>query len=377
MKSKISKASTRNRSAVPTPPGHQLSQARHTESKIGMIGSLLLVICLTSFFGIAAAQTPQESRPRRTEPSPAKEEAPKNDNEPSSGKAIYASNDDYLIGPNDVIEINIMDAPELSGKHTVSAAGFIPMRFLGDLSVKGKTPAEVAKIIAEGLRGDYLKDPHVTINVIQFNSRSYFIQGTVNRPGVYQIIGKVSLFKLINIAGGLTENGGPTAYIIREMNSGSDRKNAGSTEEGLPEYVMLEANIAGFYKGHFEQDRVIEPGDLVNIPPPDVFFVGGEVVAPGQFELRPGMTLRQAISLSRGMTFEAAKSDGKIFREDPKTGEQKEIAVDIGAIMNGKKDDIPLQANDIIVVPNSRFKSVGGALLRAFGMASVNRGVIR
>jgi len=140
---------------------------------------------------------------------------------------------------------------------------------------------------------------------------------------------------------------------------------------------MLEANIAGLFKGHFDQDKIIEPGDLVNIPPPDVFFVGGEVAAPGQFPLRPGMTLRQAISLARGTTFEAAKGDGKIFREDPETGEQKEIPVDIGAIMNGKKDDIPLQANDIIVVPNSRLKSVGGAFLRAFGMATVNRGMIR
>ncbi|MCI0485549.1 MAG: polysaccharide export protein [Blastocatellia bacterium] len=331
---------------------------------------LLLIFCL-AFSTSVAGQTPQESRPRQTEPPAAKDDSPKSDREPSSPKAIFASSDDYLIGPNDVIEINVMDAPELSGKHTVSAAGFIPLRFLGDLEVKGKRPADVAKIIAEGLRGDYLKDPHVTVTVAQSNSRSFFIQGSVRSPGVYQMMGKVSLFKLITTAGGLSDNHGPIAYIIREVES------AGPSEDGLPEYVMLEANISGLLKGHFEQNMLIEPGDLINIPPTDVFFVGGAVAVPGQFPLRPGITLRQAISLARGMTFEASKSNAKIFREDSKTGQQKEISVDIGAVMDGKKDDILLQANDLIVVPSSRLKSVGGTLLRAFGMATVNRGVIR
>jgi len=42
--------------------------------------------------------------------------------------------------------------------------------------------------------------------------------------------------------------------------------------------------------------------------------------------------------------------------------------VDIGAVMNGKKEDIPVQANDVIIIPNSRTKSIGGALLMAFGI---------
>jgi polysaccharide export outer membrane protein len=106
-----------------------------------------------------------------------------------------------------------------------------------------------------------------------------------------------------------------------------------------------------------------------------MFFVAGEVQAPGSFPLKPGTTVRQAISLARGFTFSAAKGRSLIFREEAETGSRKEIKVDLGEVMSGKQDDIPLLANDIIIVPNSRLKSVGGAILNAFGTNVVTRGV--
>jgi len=114
----------------------------------------------------------------------------------------------------------------------------------------------------------------------------------------------------------------------------------------------------------------LEPGDIINIPRVDVFFVAGEVKQPGSFPLKEGTTLRQAISLAQGMTFNAKPSQGAIFREDLLLGSRQEIKVDIGEVMRGKKEDILVQANDVIIVPNSRTKSVGGVLLMAFGVNS-------
>ena len=68
------------------------------------------------------------------------------------------------------------------------------------------------------------------------------------------------------------------------------------------------------------------------------------------------------------MTFKAKAGQSIIFREDTETGKRKEIRLDISAVMNGKAEDIPILANDVIIIPNSRTKSVGGALLMALGM---------
>jgi hypothetical protein len=70
------------------------------------------------------------------------------------------------------------------------------------------------------------------------------------------------------------------------------------------------------------------------------------------------------------MTFNAKGAQGVIFREDPALGSRREMKVDISAVVNGKKEDIPLQANDVIIVPNSRTKSIGGMLLQALGVNS-------
>ena len=78
--------------------------------------------------------------------------------------------------------------------------------------------------------------------------------------------------------------------------------------------------------------------------------------------------MRQAISLAQGTTFKAALNRGVIFRAEPGTGKQQEIHVDVAAVMSGKKDDITIFPNDVIIVPNSRMKSVSSTLLSAFGV---------
>src|SRR5262249_18282981 len=118
---------------------------------------------------------------------------------------------------------------------------------------------------------------------------------------------------------------------------------------------------------NFGQNLIIQPGDIINIPTGDVFFVAGEVRSPGSFPLKDGTTLRQAVSMAQGMTFRAKPNIGIIFREDPVTAKRQEIRVDIAEVMSGKKEDLPIVANDIIIVPNSRFKSVTQTLLSAFG----------
>src|SRR5215831_12701059 len=130
--------------------------------------------------------------------------------------AVADSREDYRINPGDVIDIQVDRAPELSGMRRVTASGTIRMEYLGPVAANGKTADELAGIIAESLRGRYLKNPRVTVTIAQMNSHTFFIQGAVNRPGAYQMEGRPSLLTLVTVAGGLTENYGSTAFIIRE-----------------------------------------------------------------------------------------------------------------------------------------------------------------
>ncbi len=314
--------------------------------------------------------------------------------DPLPHSVLIAPNKDYRIGPGDVLDVHVEDAPEMTRTLRVSANGTFPMPIIGDIVAQKKTAYELAKDITQRLRGKYLVEPIVDVVVREINSHSFFIQGAVRRPGVYQIEGRPSLLTLITVAGGLADNYGSTAYVISQAKTTEHGEpaaeppapSAPAGEEAAakaPEkaedqngneddvYEMSKVNINGLLRGRFEQNVKLEAGCIVNIPTTDVFFVAGEVKSPGSFPQKEGTTLRQAISLAQGLTFNAQGGNGTIFREEPNTGNRKEIKIDISAVMSGKADDVAIMANDIIIVPNSRMKTVGSALVTAFGMSAV------
>ena len=85
---------------------------------------------------------------------------------------IVSPDEDYRIGPRDVIEIRVEDAPELSMIIPVNADGTFLMNYLGRLKAQEKTPEDLSREIADGLRGKYLKNPQVLVAVKQYYSRS-------------------------------------------------------------------------------------------------------------------------------------------------------------------------------------------------------------
>ena len=316
-----------------------------------------------------------------------------------SNDVLVSPDEDYRIGPSDVIEIQVEDAPMLCKQHRVSALGNIRigLSFLKKLNVLNKTTDEVETMLADGIRGRFLKNPQVFVSVVQPNSKIFFVQGAVRAPGHYRIEGRPTLIKLISAAGGLADSYGSTAFIYREIKERKESKEAEPGEAAAPkataqptaessndaeqdpaakaEYEMVSVNISKFNKGQIrEASLYLQTGDIIIIPPTDVFFVAGEVRNPGEFSLKEGTTLRQAISLAQGTTFNAAPQRGVIFREEVK--ERLEKKINVADVMNVKAPDIPIFANDIIIVPNSKWKSVTNALLKAFGTNSARLPVV-
>jgi polysaccharide biosynthesis/export protein len=313
---------------------------------------------------------------------------------PGVTSALADVSEDYLINPGDVIEIQVDRAPELSGMRRVATSGTIRMEYLGSIKAQGVTADELASFIANSLSDRYLKNPRVTVTVKQINSHIFFIQGAVNRPGAYQIEGRPSLLTLIALAGGLTENHGSTALIISEANRPkmdvpdkgdpkgsldsqpeSDAANSPSQPGGRNQEAeererpeLIKVNINGLFRGDIDKNMRLDPRSIVHIPQAEVFYVGGEVNAPGSFMFKEGATLRQAITLAQGMKSTAASDRAIIFREDPVTRKKQEIKADVSKIMSGKQEDVAIIANDIVIIPNSRAKSVGAAILSVLSL---------
>ncbi|MGH9914058.1 MAG: polysaccharide biosynthesis/export family protein [Pyrinomonadaceae bacterium] len=368
---------------------------------INLITNLLLKCGCIFLIGISPICAQQsQSRSRSSLPQEFQKPAQQPADSNATPETIIEPSEDYKIGTGDTIEVRIEDAPELSRIYRVSANGTILMPYIGSVKAENLTSDELSNEIINGLKGEYLADPNVAVSVKGINSHYFYVQGAVKRTGVYRIEGKPSVLKLITVAGGLTDNASSTAFVIKEsketdsekqkMNdpdSGEKAEFNKSTEPSIKtnaieqggdsggnadfaRYELKKVNINGLLRGESNQNLLVEPGSIVNIPPADVFYVAGEVRAPGSFPLRDGTTLRQAISLAQGTTFEA-KGRGIIYREDSSTGKRQEIQVDTAKVMSGQSDDVPLMANDIIMVPGNRTKSVASALARAFGLSVV------
>lgn len=325
-------------------------------------------------------------------PAPAQDSVPVNDARPqvagSDAAIVISPEQDYRIAPSDVVDVTVLDAQELSREYRVNARGTIEIPFLGTVEASGKTTEELAATIADGLRGNYLVNPQVSVLSSQINRR-YFIQGAVRQPGVYNIEGSPTLLELISIAGGLSGSYGGTAFIIRKLSpqeiaqlpvpeTDPELVEAGFTADANPGYALEKASVNALLRGEFSQNLVIGPGDIVHIPQADVFFVAGAVNAPGSFPLAEGTTLRQAVSLAQGTTPTASPGNAVIYREED--GVKNEIPIDVGKVMGGEADDVAIRANDIVVVPTSGLKSALFPVVNAFGNAAAlatGQGIIR
>ena len=112
----------------------------------------------------------------------------------------------YFIGPFDELQIDVFGIDDLSKKEVqVDASGRISFPLVGALEAGGKTPIELAHMIQDGLRGRYIRNPQVTVNLSKTVSQVVTVEGEVKEPGLYPVIGKMSLLRAVATAKGTTE----------------------------------------------------------------------------------------------------------------------------------------------------------------------------
>ena len=298
------------------------------------------------------------------------------------------------IGPDDLLNISVFEAPELNCTARVTTSGEISMQLLGAVHAAGLTPRELETSLEGRLQRTYLKNPHVGVFVQELQSHAVSVVGAVKAPGVFQIRGSKSLVEMLSLAQGLADDAGDIVLIMR---SPSDRPSSSNKAESVSAYrparvfpsfepastgdasagvssldrsavappanrgEIVEINLKKLLESPDAALNVpVHPGDIVKVPRAGIVYVVGEVVKPGGFVLQnnESISVLQALALAQGPTHTSAIGRARIIRTDSITGARTEIPANLGRIFSGKAPDTFLQAKDVVFVPNSAAKSV-------------------
>jgi polysaccharide export outer membrane protein len=293
--------------------------------------------------------------------------------------------DESRIGPDDLLQITVFEAPDLNRTLRVDAKGEISLQLLGSVRAGGLTPRQLELVLEELLRRTYMRDPHVGVFVQELQSHPVSVVGAVKRPGVFQIRGTKTVLELLSMAEGLADDAGDTVVVMRGAStSGPSRidnaeqisQKAGTVSTapgdaalasgpgGLPstqrQPEIVEVNLKSLLESDNPAFNIpVHPGDIVKVARAGIVYVVGEVKKPGGFVLRSNenITVLQALALAEGLTRTSLKSQARIIRTDPSTNKRTEIPIDLGKILTSKAPDPLLQQKDIIFVPDSSAKS--------------------
>lgn len=118
---------------------------------------------------------------------------------------LTAADRPSFIGPLDTILVDVFNVPELSRELQVDASGRISMPLVGTIDASGKTAGELAEAIESALRGRYVRNPDVTINIKSSVSQVVTIDGQVVEPGLYPVTNQMTLMRALASAKGLAE----------------------------------------------------------------------------------------------------------------------------------------------------------------------------
>jgi polysaccharide export outer membrane protein len=273
---------------------------------------------------------------------------------------LYAQNESLVIGPGDLVRVQVYDTPEFDQHPRVDDAGNVPLLFIGNVSIGGKTPAQAAIAIASALVNKQLmRRPQVSVTIEQYATQDVAVLGEVNKPGTYAISTPRSVLDVLSMAGGLN----PLAdrhVIVRH------HKTPGQQESYL---AASDASV------NTTPDIYVYPGDTVLVSKTHFVYVLGDVARPGGYPMSTSdtpMTLLETLSEAGSPNRTAVVSNAKLIRK--KSGGVEEKKLDIAAIENGKQADFTVEADDVIFIPFSYAKNfvlTGTSVAASVGAAAL------
>lgn len=240
---------------------------------------------------------------------------------------------EYRLGAGDVLRIAVYQNPDLTLETRVTEAGIVSYPLLGTIRLGGLSVTAAEKLIADGLRtGNFVKQPQVTIVVLQVRGNQASVLGQVNRAGRYPIeVADMRLSDLLAMAGGIAPGGADSVVL-----TGTRNGQAWRFEVDLPSLFAV---------GGRDKDVLVQNGDTLWVDRQQLIYIYGEVQRPGAMRLERGMTVMQALATGGGLT---ARGTEKGIRVHRKVGDSKPQVLQPGM-------DDKLQDGDVVYVRESLF----------------------
>jgi len=273
---------------------------------------------------------------------------------------------DYLIGIDDVLDVFIVDVPELSRQYRVSGGGTVTLPMLSTpVNAAGLTLSQFSELVTKELKtAGLVSNPHVSTSVNQSRLHAVAITGSVKRPQIYSVFSQTTLLDMLSQAEGLADDAGGVAIITRgdiALHAMSFDSAKGSSAQVPESQATITLDLKRLLESGDPKLNVnIYPGDRITIPRAGVVYAVGAVNKSGGFTMKPnagGMTVLQLLAMAEDTKPTAMRDQTIIIRNDPQApGGRKQIPADLKKILQGKSPDPVLQPDDILFIPDSRAK---------------------
>ena len=261
----------------------------------------------------------------------------------------------YILGPDDSLKIWALGVDEITDKPVrIDTSGFLDLPLIGRVHAAGLTVNQLEANLIQRLSSE-IRDPRVSVEVVDFGSQPVTVIGAVTQPGVHQLQGRKTLAEVLSLAGGLKDDCGPKINISRSLKWGAiplpNAKNDSTGQFSIADVrvkELLAANDPAL-------NIMIQPNDVITVPQAEMVYVIGAVKKPGGFILNKESTVSvlQALSFAEGLGDTPAPRKSKILRPIPGSTNRQEIALDLTKVLAGKGEDVALRPNDILLVPTN------------------------
>ncbi len=273
----------------------------------------------------------------------------------------------YVLGPDDQVSIWALGVEEIPDRpFRVDPQGYLELPVIGRIRAGGSTTDQLGADIRTKLAG-ILKQPRVSVSLVELRSQPISVVGAVGTPGVHQVNGRKTLLEALSLAGGLRPDSGYVVKITRRLEWGRIPLSSAS-DDSSGQFSVAEVALKGLMEAERPEENIaIQPFDVITVPRADLYYVVGEVHKSGGFTLRERKTIQvlEALSMAEGLTSTASPSRARILRAVKNSSERVEINVDLKRLLNGKQTEVALQADDILFVPSSTGKKIAARAIEA------------
>jgi protein involved in polysaccharide export with SLBB domain len=172
----------------------------------------------------------------------------------AAGRAQDASDSNYRLSANDLIEIRVFQEPDLDSRVRISGDGSVTLPLVGAVTLGGKTVNEASDFLRQKYGERFLVNPQLTITVVEFSKKRFTVLGQVQNPGSYSMPDNeaVTLLQAIGMAGGYTRIAEPSNITVKRIKNGVES--------------LMKLNAKRMARGNASAAFRILPGDVISVP---------------------------------------------------------------------------------------------------------------